>query len=230
MGFNPDIHHRQSIRLKDYDYSAAGAYFITVCTQNRACLFGEIMDGTQRLNDAGRMVQAVWDEMPLFYPGVQTDAFVVMPNHIHGIIILAPTTTTPAVGATPRGCPDFNVVPGSDVASKTGQAQGPAPTGAVDFNVVPGVGRPQDSGQPRGVARTGMSLADVVHRFKTMTTHRYTDGVKNCAWPSFAGRLWQRNYWERVIRDEAELHATREYIHNNPVRWELDKLYVGAGV
>ena len=97
MKFNPKIHNRRSIRLQGYDYSQAGAYFVTICTHNRKCLFGDIADGEMWLNDAGRMVQAVWDEIPAHYPGIDIDAFVIMPNHIHGIIVI--------VGAAPRGRP-----------------------------------------------------------------------------------------------------------------------------
>ncbi len=88
MKYNPDIHHRRSIRLKGYDYSQAGAYFVTVCAKDRACLFGKVVDGWMRLNDAGRIVQATWDGLPFHYGGVEIDEFVVMPNHVHGIILL----------------------------------------------------------------------------------------------------------------------------------------------
>jgi hypothetical protein len=97
MAFDPERHHRRTIRLKGYDYSQPGAYFVTICIQDRAYLFGEIVDGEMRLNDAGRMVHGVWHDMPHHYRGVDIDAFVVMPNHIHGIIIL--------VGAGPSACP-----------------------------------------------------------------------------------------------------------------------------
>lgn len=88
MRFDPDKNHRRSIRLRGYDYTRAGAYFVTICTQNRECLFGNIVEGEIRLNDAGHVVQSVWNELPQHYPGVDVDAFVVMPNHIHGIIVL----------------------------------------------------------------------------------------------------------------------------------------------
>ncbi len=97
MKYNPDIHHRRSIRLKGYDYSSNGAYFITVCTQNRVCLFGDIDQGEMVLNDAGKMVQDIWIEIPEYYDGIEIDTFQIMPNHIHGIIVL--------VGAVPRACP-----------------------------------------------------------------------------------------------------------------------------
>jgi len=92
MTDSPD-HHRRSLRLKDYDYARAGAYFVTVCAQDRACLFGDIVDGAMHLSEPGQMVQTVWDDLPNHYAGVETDAFIVMPNHVHGIVVL--------VGAAP---------------------------------------------------------------------------------------------------------------------------------
>jgi len=136
------------------------------------------------------MVQAIWDQIPERYPRVETDAFVVMPNHIHGIVVLA--GPCPIVGAGPRACPDH------------GQTS-------------------EQIGQPQGVAPTGLSLSDVVHRFKTLTTRRYADGVGENRWPPFHGRLWQRNYYEHVIRNERELDQIREYIATNPLKWALDR-------
>jgi len=98
MPYEPLRHRRRTIRLKGYDYTRAGAYFVTVCVQGRERLFGEIVDGEMRLNEAGRMVQSVWDESPVHYPGVEVDAFVVMPNHVHGIVVL---TGDVGVGAGP---------------------------------------------------------------------------------------------------------------------------------
>ncbi|MBI2231162.1 MAG: hypothetical protein HYU46_18940 [Deltaproteobacteria bacterium] len=88
MKFEPDKRHRRSIRLLGYDYAQAGAYFVTIVTKDRTCLFGEIVEGQMRLNDAGRSIQATWDELPNHYSSVECDAFVVMPNHFHGIIAL----------------------------------------------------------------------------------------------------------------------------------------------
>ena len=183
--YDPDIHHRRSIRLRGYDYAQVGAYFVTVCTQDRECLFGEVVGGEMQLNDVGHLIETLWEEMPDHYAGVQVDAFMVMPNHIHGIIILTKKMDT--VGAGPRACPD-------------------------------------SQGQPRGVAPTAksMSLPDVVHRFKSLTTARYRHGVRNHGWPAFRGRLWQRNYYEQVIRDDDDLNTIQEYIVNNPARWDED--------
>lgn len=107
-------HQRKSIRLPGYDYSQTGVYFVTICTQNRECMFGDIVDGEMQLNDAGWMVQKVWDEMPTYYHRVDIDEFIIMPNHIHGIVDM--------VGAGPCACPNKQ-----DQPSKSGQPQGVAP-------------------------------------------------------------------------------------------------------
>ncbi len=101
-----------------YDYAQAGAYFVTVCTQNRECVFGDIVGGEMVLSAPGQMVEAVWRELPQHYPGVEADAFVVMPNHVHGIIIL--------VGAGAPACPDAVGAPACP--ANVGQPQGVAPT------------------------------------------------------------------------------------------------------
>ena len=179
MNYDPARHHRRSIRLPAYDYAQRGAYFVTVCTQNRECAFGEVVDGEMVLNEPGRMVETAWRELPQHYPGDEVDTLVVMPNHVHGIIML--------VGAGPRACPD-------------------------------------NPGRSRGVAPTGtMSLPDVVHRFKSLTTARYRHGVLQDRWLPFPGRLWQRNYYEHVIRNEEELDRVRQYIVDNPLQWAEDR-------
>jgi REP element-mobilizing transposase RayT len=103
MEYDPKKHHRRSIRLVDYDYAQAGAYFVTVCAEDHTCLFGDVVGSEMRLNDAGRMVQTAWDEAPGHYPGVETDAFVVMPNHIHAIVVLAPDPVGAGPCARPLG-------------------------------------------------------------------------------------------------------------------------------
>ncbi len=195
MKYNPEVHHRRSIRLKDYDYAQAGAYFITICTQGRECLFGEIKDGKMELNPVGRMVQTVWEKLPEHYPGVDIDEFIVMPNHVHGNILL-----TEIVGAGPRACP----------APRTEQSQNKD-------------GRPLlKTGRPQGAAPT-LALGDVVYRFKSLTTTRYREGVQKNNWLPFPGRLWQRNYYEHIIRDEDSLNKIRDYVVHNPLRWEFDR-------
>ncbi len=131
------------------------------------------------------MVQEVWNELPANYEGVETDAFVVMPNHVHGIIVL--------VGAGPRACPK----PQDEPRTGEGQARGPAPT----------VSAGAQTGQARGPAPT---VPMVMQRFKSFTTHLY------------GATLWQRNYFEHIVRGDHDLDRIREYIVTNPVRWTLD--------
>lgn len=88
MKYNPEIHHRKSIRLKGYDYSKSGAYFITICTQHRECRFGEIIDEQLFLNDAGNMIEDCWLCLTNIFPDIELDEFIVMPNHFHGIIFI----------------------------------------------------------------------------------------------------------------------------------------------
>jgi putative transposase len=235
MTYDPDHHHRRSIRLRGYNYRLAGAYFVTIVTQDRAALFGRIVDSVMHLNDAGWMVQAVWDEIPICYPGVDIDAFVIMPNHIHGIIILTGAATRD-VGADPCVRPlgdGLGVAPTDDGVGEYGQPRGVAPTDN-------GMG---EYGQPRGVAPTKgvaptmgdaptlgdaptpmpLSLGDVVSRFKSLTTKRYTDGVKQLEWPPYRGRVWQRNYYEHIIRNDPSLQRIRYYIETNPQQWPADR-------
>jgi REP element-mobilizing transposase RayT len=87
MSYNPEIHHRRSVRLREYDYSAAGAYFVTICVQGRECLFGEIADGTVRLNVAGQMIEQCWLQLPERFSQVEVDEYVIMPNHFHGSLL-----------------------------------------------------------------------------------------------------------------------------------------------
>ena len=127
MKHAPDKHHRpfdcgqgrRSIRMRGYDYTQPGAYFVTICTQNRVCLFGDIVDNEMVLNDAGRLVQSVWDAIPDHYAGVDADAFVIMPNHIHSIFVLTPVgaCATPVPVTFRRAGPADN-----------GQPRGVAPT------------------------------------------------------------------------------------------------------
>ncbi|MFH1320701.1 MAG: hypothetical protein ABII90_08615 [Bacteroidota bacterium] len=115
MKYNPDIHKRKNQRLKEFDYSTEGAYFVTIVSKDREHLFGKIEDNKIILNDAGKMVFDLWIDIPKFYNSIETDEFIVMPNHLHGILFSIET-----VGAPPRGRPQID--------ANLGRAQGPAPT------------------------------------------------------------------------------------------------------
>ncbi len=195
---DPDRHHRSSVRLKGYDYAQAGAYFVTICAQDRACVFGSMVGNGMQVNDAGHMVVAVWDSLPTRFPGIDLDAFVVMPNHIHGIIVITDGAQSRAVATdngNPVGAPLVGAHAYTTNAPATGATARVAPT---------------------------TTLGAVVGAYKSLTTVEFVRGVKSLGWSPFPGKLWQRNYYEHIIRDEEALDRIRQYIADNPARWMED--------
>jgi REP element-mobilizing transposase RayT len=167
--------NRKSLRLRKYDYSQTGAYFVTICTQNKKCFFGNMVNDKMVLNDAGRMVEYVWSELPKGFPHVKLDEFVIMPNHFHGIVVF-----------------------------RTGE-------------------RSKGEHKVRPYGTLPDTLGQIMQAFKSITTNRYIAGVKQKQWPPFQGKLWQRNYYEHIVRDENELNDIRKYIMDNPKKWDLDQ-------
>jgi REP element-mobilizing transposase RayT len=235
MTDNPAIHRRHSIRLRGYDYSQAGAYYITICTHNRECLFGRIVDGEMKMNDAGRMIQTVWDEIPLRFGGLELDEFTVMPNHIHGIIVLhrrrgesciRPCSCIRPGSFPPTGHSTDHKEEGDHRGDHQGDHRG-------DHQ---GDHKGDHRGDHQGDHKEGDhkdrpygtlpgTVGRIIQAFKSITTHEYTGGVKKSGWPPFPGKLWQRNYWEHIVRNETELNRISKYIHDNPAQWERDGLY-----
>jgi len=174
--------YRKSIRLRDYDYSQCGAYFVTICTNNRLCLLSNITDEKLVLSEYGIIIQNTWDELQKHYHNIDLDMFVIMPNHIHGIIFIIDNP----VGAGFKPAPEM-----ADNPMRAGLK--PAPT-----------------------KRHG--LPEIVRAFKTFSA-RLINEIKQATGQPF----WQRNYYEHIIRNDKELYKIREYIHNNPLKWELDR-------
>ncbi len=212
MSYDPRIHHRKSIRLKGYDYSQAGLYFLTICVQNRLCLFGDVVNGKMILNDAGRMVEREWLDLPQRFSCIKLHEFVVMPNHFHSIVEILGATLV--VAPIKPVAPDEPVAPINPVVSNK----------SVPPNkpVIPN----DESVQPQGIAPSinPKTVGDMVGAFKSIVTVEYIRGVKQNNWQPFHGKLWQRNYWEHIIRDERSHHRISEYILNNPAKWDNDKL------
>ena len=163
---------RRPLRLRGYDYAQAGAYFVTVCVQDRVSLFGDAADGEMRLNVLGSMVDAAWRALPQHYPHVHLDRFVVMPNHFHGIVVLRP---------------------------------------------VEDCGGGSQAGKRHG-------LPEIVRAFKTFSARRINEVRGTQGVP-----IWQRSYYEHVIRDEADYQRIAEYVAENPRRWSEDSLYISDG-
>ncbi|MGB7293038.1 MAG: transposase [Thermodesulfobacteriota bacterium] len=174
MKYDSQRHHRRSIRLKDYDYSQAGAYFITICAYNRACIFGDILEGQIKLNQYGEIVNLEWLKTNNMRTNLVLDAYIIMPNHIHGIISI------------------------SDFDDRRGTLQR-APT----F---------EHFGKP-----VSNSIPTIIRLFKSSVTKQI-----NALRGTLGLPVWQRNYYEHVIRNEDDLSEIREYILNNALKWDLD--------
>jgi putative transposase len=186
MSYDPSKSHRHSIRLRGYDYTQAGAYFVTIVARNRECLFGEVVGGEMRVNACGEIVVACWDALPMHFPAVELDAFVVMPNHVHGIILIGGESTDYGRGG----------VSGTPVGA---QHAAPLPD-LSHHNVDPG------------------SLGAIVRSFKSGATKRINEMRGAPGAP-----VWQRNYFEHIIRNEKSLNAIRGYIVGNPGNWAHDE-------
>jgi REP element-mobilizing transposase RayT len=191
--------HRRSIRLKSYDYGSVGAYFITICAWKNECLFGSTGDGKIHLTSLGTIVEEEWLRTADLRANVRLDEYVIMPNHFHAIIWLTSerTGTEDRSGKSPtdgRGTP----------TDGRGTACRAHPNFAIPAEKI---------GQP--IAGT---LPTIIRAFKSAVTVR-VNKTRNSPGPP----VWQRNYFERVVRDEEELHRFREYILLNPERWEEDK-------
>ena len=184
---------RKSIRLKNCDYSENGFYYVTVCTQNRECLFGDIIDRKMVLNGAGKIIQNIWELLPGHY-SVKLDAFQIMPNHVHFIIRMDRDGDGDGDGATTR------------VARTRGDIVGAGFMPARPRRGMPA--RPR-RGMParddRATTRVARTLGDVVGGFKSITSVEYIKNVKKSGWKPFDRRLWQRNYYEHIVRTENDL-------------------------
>lgn len=155
---------RNTVRYPGYDYAQAGVVFVTVCTSGRQRLFGEVMDRTVALSPAGLLIREIWDRIPHRFPDVRLDACIVMPDHLHGIIL---------TGA----CPDV----------------------------------------PPTYATTG----DIVRWVKSSTHAGYRKGVLESGWMPYERHLWQRSYYDHIVRNDVDLNRVRAYIEANPARWAI---------
>ena len=185
--YNPEKHHRRSIRLKDYDYSQPGEYFVTICTRNKECIFGEIIEDRMQLNEYGKIANDFWNEISIHFPGVKSDKFVVMPNHIHGIIMIM-----------------------NSIDDNRGRGEVTSPL------------QPIQPMQPITLLPSlkikKITLGKIIAYYKYQTT-KLINEKHNTAGIS----VWQRNYYEHIIRTDKDVIQIKEYIENNPLKWEFDK-------
>ena len=188
--FDPKKHHRRSIRLPEYDYAQAGAYYVTIVAWHRECLFGEVVNREVVLNEVGKIVQWEWKELPKRLQFIELGAFVVMPNHFHGILFFHEI-----VGAT---------------------RQEPAKTRAGEIRL-PDITIDGIDGSPLPRGPKPASLGAIMAQFKSRVTKRLWK------FPSLKRTpVWQRNYYEHIIRNERDLQNKTDYIEANPMLWHED--------
>lgn len=182
--YNPQIHHRRSIRLAGYDYTQAGAYFITICTHKRQNLFGDIVNGEMILNEYGKIVATCWQELARHFPHITLGEWVIMPNHVHGIIV---------IGRGEAPADDQSTTTSSD----NRRVLRPSPPNGTD----PG------------------SVGAIVQNYKSVASRKINKLRSTAGAP-----VWQRNYWEHIIRNEQAYQRIANYIINNPAQWGADSL------
>lgn len=181
MKYDPDKHHRRSIRLKGYDYTQVGVYFVTLVTHNRGCLFEDSV--------LCRVIEHCWSEIPRHFKNVVLDESIVMPNHLHGIIGIEAKEGEAFLA---RSEPDEVVVSDDDAFLSKVEKRNASPL------------------------RSG-SLGAIVGNFKSVTARRINEIRKTPGAP-----VWQRNYYEHIVRNENEMEHIRNYIINNPTNWNMD--------
>jgi REP element-mobilizing transposase RayT len=200
MTYDPKIHHRRSIRLKGYDYSQNGAYFITICAQDRKPLFGKIVNGDLQLNPFGVIARDEWLKTSIMRQNIEMDEFVIMPNHMHGIIVI-------------------DIEPRRDTLQRVPtNERAPENEGTGTMHRAPTV---EQFGKP-----TSNTIPTIIRGYKGAVTKQINTLQINAGVYNIPERIWQKNYYEHVIRNETSLNKIREYIMSNPLNWKEDDYYL----
>ena len=193
--------NRRSIRLKGYDYAQAGLYFVTICCQDREWLFGEILNNKMIFNEAGKHANECWLQIPNHFPNAILHEHIIMPNHVHGIIEL-----TNPVGAK-------NISPETDNPQN------------IAKNISPENGDSQPGEKNISPLRSpSKTIGSIVRGFKIGVTKWFRNNMAE-QFP-LQRPVWQRNYYDNIIRNTISYQNISEYIINNPLKWQEDKFYV----
>ncbi|MCU0275814.1 MAG: transposase [Acidobacteria bacterium] len=201
MPFDGEKHHRRSIRLKGFDYTRGNAFFVTICSFQKECIFGNVSDGMMVMNKQGKCIETAWLETAVKRPAIELDEFIIMPNHFHAIIWI--------VGrGTACRAPYGSRTSGTEIPARTMGTARCAPTDP----------KCEQFGRP-----VSGSLPTVIRSFKSAAGKYVNESRGSPGTP-----VWQRNYYEHIIRDEDELQRTREYIRHNPENWQSDEEYSSA--
>lgn len=208
MPYNPAIHNRHTIRLQGYDYTQSGAYFITICTDQKECIFGKIDSGSMHLSSLGEIAYYQWLQLPKRFTNIVLDSFVIMPNHIHGIIVIQKGRGE--AGDTRYSSQSkISISPASPLHPDTNSLRTP----------LTNPGKLKEPTQPNGTISG--SIGAIVQNYKSLTTRKINmiQRTKNQS-------IWQSNYYEHIIRDENDYARIVDYIENNPHSWEDDVMYL----
>lgn len=207
MVFDPEIHHRHSVRVRGYDYSQPGAYFVTICELRKQCIFGQVRGAEVELNRLGEMVRACWLWLGKHYEYVFPDEWIVMPNHLHGIVVIQELDEKGEGRHVLR-------YPGDSATN--GVSAGGSRTAPTNVATVGSHG-----GGSRSAPTRRKPLGSLIGAFKTVSTKRVNElrGTPSAV-------LWQRSYYEHIVRNEVELGQIRQYIRTNPLMWHSDPEYL----
>jgi REP element-mobilizing transposase RayT len=227
MTYDPRIHHRRSIRLRGYDYAGGGAYFITICTQDKEFLFGQIVEGNMVLSEQGSIVQRIWDALPRRFPSLVQDAFQMMPNHLHAIFVLPGPGLEEAL-ALATGAPIIQPTPSNFVGRFHENDRivgvGLALPSTTNGNAKRDSAAIGTEGRAIGIEGTAsrpptrrVSMGDVVGAFKSISTIALNKFMSRPG-----AHPLHENFYEHIIRDTHELEMIRDYIIHNPERWLED--------
>ncbi|PCH76577.1 MAG: hypothetical protein COB98_05855 [Flavobacteriaceae bacterium] len=227
MKYNPEKHHRRSIRLKGYDYASAGLYFITICTQNYAHLFGEIKNGAMIQNRLAAIITESWDAIPHHFPNTKNHEFIMMPNHIHGIIEILDTNenTTEEIGQFKSPSKTIgSIIRGFKIGTKKGFRAFFISTGEKSFALKEAAYKKGKKSFTLKENERSENEYKKGERFfaPTTTTTAEMNILKKI---DFDKSIWQRNYYEHIIRDDNAYQNISNYIINNPKKWAEDKFF-----
>jgi len=231
MKYNPKIHHRRSIRLKGYNYSQPGAYFITLCTYQRQCWFGEIRQAQMHLNQIGKIVEQEWLKSAQMRPNIKLDEWIIMPNHLHVIVWIVQSgleiksedrLSNTELSNTGLSNTELSNTGLSNTELSNTELSNTELSNTELSNTELSNTELSNTGVCNtplrgGFRRQGNSLASFIGGFKGAVTRRINQCCNNNSIP-----IWQRNYYESIIRDEKGLNQIREYIQNNPLSWGED--------
>ena len=213
--YNPEKHHRRTIRLKGYNYSWQGAYFVTICTRDQECIFGDIIDREIRLNGYGEIVYGDLQQISKYIENVELDYFIVMPNHIHAILIISGNACRG--GVSPPMHEMVNPIKNSRMIKMGGTTEKNriGKQGDPQVNKKDRITWANQGGETPPLRRT---LGQIVAYYKYQTT-KQINRIRNT--PGIP--VWQRNYYDHIIRNDYELNRIRQYILNNPLQWDNDE-------